>query len=558
MKKVYTFIALFCLFIILVACETKTLESTSKSTNTTLASENNHSSLTKPITVTTTKKTVLETIPNTKPIEVSVKGGCESVETKNGWIPVWCDEFEIDGSPKSTNWIFETGNGAGGWGNNELQYYTSRLENAKVEDGKLIITAIKESYNGYKYTSARMTTSGKFNFKYGKIEMKAKLPSTGGTWPAFWLMPQNSVYGGWPKSGEIDIMEATGNNLNGIMGTIHTGKYYWANNNQIGSGYKYLNNTASTAFHTYAIEWNEKGISWYLDDHMYYTTEGNANLKGENNLDVDPYMVWPFDQNFFVILNLAIGGNMGGNVSSAFTTDTYEVDYVRVFQKDYVTGDTETPSAPTNLKAIGTNLSSIYAGWNHSTDDKNVRGYNVYLDGKYYSFTSLNYAKIKDLDYNKEYMIGIEAIDYKGNVSPRVEKTMSTKDIPLALGKIEAEDYFVASGIQVETCSDQGGGKNVAYINSGDYLSFKLKVEEAGVYAIKYRVASQANGGSIQLLINGVSQGQPYTFGPTGGWQTWYTYTAAYVPLEEGIITLRLNMKDSDFNINYILIEKIE
>jgi beta-glucanase (GH16 family) len=254
-----------------------------------------------------------------------VDGGDDGGDTET-WQLVWSDEFngpDIDES----KWNFEIGTGNWGWGNGESQYYTNRQENAFIQDGKLIIKALNEDYNGADYTSARMTTKNKGDWTYGKIEVRAKLPIGQGTWPAIWMMPTNSVYGGWPNSGEIDIMEHVGCDAGNVHGTIHCNEYNWANNTQQGGT---LNNVlASTGtdvdeFHIYSIEWNENSINWYVDNINYFTY----------NKTEDNFTSWPFNENFFLILNLAIGGNWGGICSFNSTTfpQIFKIDYVRVYQ----------------------------------------------------------------------------------------------------------------------------------------------------------------------------------------------------------------------------------
>jgi beta-glucanase (GH16 family) len=232
---------------------------------------------------------------------------------------VWSDEF--DGSSLNTqNWTYEV-NGNGG-GNNELQYYTNSPKNLQVSDGTLKIIALKESYLGKSYTSARIVTKNKGDWKYGRIEARLKMPYGQGIWPAFWMMPTSNVYGGWPKSGEIDIMEYLGHETNKVYGTIHYGPA-WPNNQHSGSYYMLGNgNNFSDDFHVFAVEWEENVIRWYVDDKLYFTRTPSS---------ISPYD-WPFDQEFFVILNLAVGGNWPGNPDATTVfPQTYEVDYVRVY-----------------------------------------------------------------------------------------------------------------------------------------------------------------------------------------------------------------------------------
>ena len=227
---------------------------------------------------------------------------------------IWSEEFNIAGIPDAAKWGYDIGTGSGGWGNNELQYYTNRTENAAVSNGTLKITAIKENFNGTAYTSARLLTKDKFAFKYGRIEISAKVPTGGGTWPALWMLGSNINTAIWPACGEIDIMEHKGNEPNKIFGTIHHPAKYGAN----ADGGNVLITNAATSFHKYAVEWTALSIKFMVDDVTFYSVANSNSL--------------PFNQPFFILLNVAMGGNFGGAIDPTFTTGTMEVDYVRVYQ----------------------------------------------------------------------------------------------------------------------------------------------------------------------------------------------------------------------------------
>ena len=227
---------------------------------------------------------------------------------------VWSDEFDKPGSPDPNNWGFDLGTGSGGWGNNELENYTSRQANAVVSNGNLTISAIRESYNGSSFTSARLLSNSLYSFQYGKIEVRAKLPATTGTWPAIWMLGDNIATAGWPACGEIDIMEQSGTNKSIIYGTLH----YPSEANQYGDGATTNITGASTAFHTYSALWAPTSITLFVDGVSYYQLPNRTGL--------------PFNQKFFIILNVAMGGNFGGAVDPSFTTDSMVVDYVRVYQ----------------------------------------------------------------------------------------------------------------------------------------------------------------------------------------------------------------------------------
>jgi hypothetical protein len=224
---------------------------------------------------------------------------------------VWSDEFNTNGAPDATKWGYDLG--AGGWGNNESQYYTNRPENVVVENGSLKIKTIKENYSGSNYTSARILTKDKFSFKYGRVEIRAKLPIGGGTWPALWMLGNNINTVGWPACGEIDIMEHKGNETNKIHGTLHSpGR----SGNSPDTGTVNISN-ATSEFHIYTVDWSASAIKFYVDNNLFYTFSNSANL--------------PFNQNFFLIINNAMGGNFGGAIDTNFSSSVFEIDYVRVY-----------------------------------------------------------------------------------------------------------------------------------------------------------------------------------------------------------------------------------
>ena len=231
---------------------------------------------------------------------------------------VWQDEFNQDGVPNTSNWGYNTGVGDNGWGNNESQYYTDRLDNAKVENGLLKITAKKEDYQGSQYTSARLLTAGKFDFTYGRIDVRAKLPSGGGVWPAIWMLGSSISSLGWPAAGEIDIMEYVGNNPGKISSAIHTTSSSGATIN-----YKAVSiSNETTEFHLYSMVWTADSLTFMLDDVAYYTY---------NPATKNP-QTWPFNDKQFIILNIAMGGTLGGAIDTNFNTSTMEIDFVRVYQ----------------------------------------------------------------------------------------------------------------------------------------------------------------------------------------------------------------------------------
>jgi len=243
------------------------------------------------------------------------------------WRLVWSDEFNYSGLPDAKKWDYDVG--GNGWGNKELQFYTARRqENARVEDGHLIIEARKESWEGRDYTSARLVSRGKGDWTYGRFEVRAKLPSGRGTWPAIWMLPTGWAYGHWPDSGEIDIMEHVGFDPDVVHTSIHTRAYNHTINTQKTAQLKLPN--SRTEFNVYAVEWTPEEIRGFVNDKQFFTFR-NERL---TNPDAD-FRQWPFDKPFHLLLNLAVGGMWGGQqgVDPAIWPQRLEIDYVRVYQR---------------------------------------------------------------------------------------------------------------------------------------------------------------------------------------------------------------------------------
>ena len=252
-----------------------------------------------------------------------------------GYELVWSDEFDYSGKPDTSKWSLEYGYIA----NNEAQYYTDSLKNARVENGALIIEANKEKIknSGFvskddpswkknseyaSYTSSRLVTRNIAEWQYGVIEVKAKIPRGVGMWPAIWMLGKNQAEVGWPKCGEIDIMEHVGYYQDSIFGTIHTGAYNHMIGTQKGSSI-YIEHPYDQ-FHTYSIEWTPQKIDFFLDGTVYF------NVTNEHKTTAE----WPFDQPFYMILNIAVGGSWGGvkGIDDSVFPQQMVIDYVRVYQ----------------------------------------------------------------------------------------------------------------------------------------------------------------------------------------------------------------------------------
>jgi beta-glucanase (GH16 family) len=449
------------------------------------------------------------------------------------WQLAWSDEFNGSIGP---DWVFETGNGGGGWGNNELEYY--RRENAGIENNALVINARREDFGGFRYTSARMKTQGIRNFKYGRIEARMKLPSFMGAWPAFWMLGANLPQAGWPDAGEIDIMEHV-NAEDRSYGTIH-----WRDNN--GNYAQYGGNTAVTVadWHVYAIEWDANAIRWYVDGNKFHEASIQNGVNGTEE----------FQREFFLLLNFAIGGNWPG-----FTVDETKlpakmlVDYVRV----YTAG------------AGGTGVATAY-------QDCNYAGYGVALPEGRYTLAQLQALgarndDLSSLRVNAGYQVTLYENDNFAGAS--VTKTADTSCLvgdgfndratSLVVARVnqpwsltlQAENFSAQSGVQVEACSE--GGSDVGWIETGDWLAYNsITFPANGSYRVEYRVASP-NGGALSLDLNagGILLGQVQV-PATGGWQNWTTVSHT-VSVAAGTYSLGVYAQQGGWNINWIRITRL-
>lgn len=260
---------------------------------------------------------------------VAAAAALSTAQAVTAWTLIWADEFQqADGStPDSTKWGYEIG--GNGWGNNELEYYTSRTNNARIEGGQLVIEARAESFLGKNYTSARLLTKNKWSWAYGRIEARIKLPRGQGIWPAFWMLGANFDSVGWPTCGEIDIMENVGSEPSTVHGTVHGPGY--SGGSGIGGPFVFTNGVAvADDFHVFAVEWETNRLRWYVDSQLYFTVTP-TNLPGGTQ--------WVFSQPQFLLLNVAVGGNWPGNPNGTTTfPQRLTVDYVRVYASTNVPG----------------------------------------------------------------------------------------------------------------------------------------------------------------------------------------------------------------------------
>lgn len=441
------------------------------------------------------------------------------------WELVWQDEF--NGSI-SSDWVFETGTGDWGWGNNEQQYY--RAENATVVNGALRIQARRENFGGMNYTSARLKTQGKRSFKYGKIEARISMPSFNGVWPAFWMLGSNITSVGWPACGEIDIMEHV--NAGGqIFGSAH-----WDFNGH--AEYGGNTTTSITNYHVYSIEWDEQAIRWYIDGNKYHEMNIANGINGTHELHNE----------HFIILNMAIGGEWPGyNIDNSAFPANMMVDYVRVYKKS------TTSNSPVslyqhhnyggyvgNLEVGSYTLSQLQALGIQNDDVTSLKvksGYKVTLY-EHDNFGGRSLVKTSDVSS----LVNDGFNDITSSVIVSTNSSNFNKTI-------EAENYSAMQGVQTEPCSE--GGLNVGYIDAGDWMAYNsINIPVPGNYTVEYRVAS-FSGSQLSLDINaGSTQLGVVQIPATGGWQNWTTVKHV-VYLNAGTYNFGIYAPSGGWNINW-------
>jgi len=395
----------------------------------------------------------------------------------------WSDDFNGTSLDQS-KWNYQTGDGCPGncgWGNNELEYYTSNSGNVSVSGGNLALTALYQpNYNGSgkNYTSGKLVTSGKFSQKYGRYEARIKVPSAAGIWPAFWMLADNTA---WPGTGEIDILECLNTNPTTWYGTLH-----YASTSGVHQSMGSTWNSPvplSNDFHIYACEWTTDHISWYIDGVLRGTVTKAAAVAGGG--------AWPFDnQKFFIILNLAVGGNFPGqNPISSQYPQTMLVDYVRVYSGDPCTVQ-QSPYNGTAVSIPGT-----------------IQAENYDLGGQ-------------DVAYNDS-----ETANQGG--------------------------AYRTDGVDIEATTDTDGGYNVGWTATGEWLEYTVNVTATANYAIAFRTAGTSTA-TLHLEVDGNNVTGDVALPNTGGWQTWATTTKTNVSLSAGQHVLRVYEATGGFNLNYI------
>ena len=494
-----------------------------------------------------------------------------SLASAQDWQLVWSDEFDTPGAPNAANWTYDLG--ASGWGNQERQNYTDRLENARVEDGALVIEAREEALGGAPYTSARLVTRGLQAWTYGRIEARIQLPQGQGIWPAFWMLPTDSPYGGWPTSGEIDIMEFLGHDTDQSHGTIHYGGGSIGHQFS-GQPYTLPSGTFPETYHTFAIEWEPQEIRWYVNDTHFATRTGWSSAAA-------PYPA-PFDQPFHLLLNVAVGGVWPGypDETTVFPQRML-VDYVRVFQDATAAPSvalTATPPASVLEGAtVGLEVEAsdpdgidrvefLQAGGVLAVDEQ--APYEWSIEGAESGCYSLS-ARAVDADGYESVTEPIEVV--VGDGCPdgsRAPFGLVAQPIP---GRIEAEAYDLGGdgvayrdltdantgaggrpdeGVDLSPSRDSGGGVDVADINAREWVTYSVDIAEAGDYNVIARIAS-ASGGRLRLSLDGdvLLDGD---LSQTGSDPRYGNARLGQVTLPAGRHVLRVDMRSAGFALNWL------
>lgn len=488
------------------------------------------------------------------------------------WELLWNDEFDYIGLPDTTHWSYDVG--GHGWGNAEDQYYTEdRSKNARVDGDHLVIEARKESYGGKNYTSARLVSKHKGDWTYGRIEVRAQLPSGRGTWPAIWMLPTRSYYGnrGWPDTGEIDIMEHVGYNPGHIYATIHTDAYNHMRGTQKG-GSTHISD-ASDELHVYSVEWTPYKLSFSVDGTRFWTYS-----KGLNN-----WQGWPFDRDFHLVMNIAIGGSWGGaqGIDDSIFPQKMLIDYVRVYR--YTDVPEVTIDVPVTLDAGTT---ATFSGTASDLDGQ-IRRIELYqsdgLLGKVTSETAQWNWSVSNISQGC-YSIRAAAIDDGGWTSYSEPKRMTVGDscsqnAPYLIKphpiseRLEAEYYDLGGpgvayrdftptnegkGIRLDEGVDvfpttDGVGYHIGNTTRREWVTYTVHVDQAGIYDLQLRLASQASSIAFSLEFDGVDKTGiiEYT-NRQSGFQLVRVITEDGIELEEGTQVMKLTFHRGIPKLNWL------
>ncbi|HSZ26491.1 MAG TPA: carbohydrate-binding protein [Cytophagaceae bacterium] len=404
---------------------------------------------------------------------------------------VWSDEFN-GSSLDLTKWSYQTGNGCPslcGWGNSELEYYTTSTSNVNVTGGNLVLTVLPQVTGSSSFTSGKIVTLNNYSWTYGRFEASIRMPIGAGLWPAFWMLP---VVDNWPTTGEIDITEYRGDNTSCTSGTLHYGNL-WPNDQYDGTTYCDTTNLGNV-YHLYAVEWDVNEIRFYFDGRI---TKIETRIPNSLNPASNNANVWPWNTNFYIILNLAVGGWFTGVTTAAgvvLTKPTMEIDYVRVWDMTAAAGS-EWPfnGSPTPVPAPIPGI--------------------------------------------------VQAEEYDRTCA---EAAYYDTDLPNNGGAFRGEM------VDIETTTDIGGGYDVGWIVTNEYLKYTVNVVTSGTYNFNFRIASNGGGGALHVEMDGTNVTGTVNIPNTGSWTNWQTVTLNTISLTAGNHVMRVFIENGGFNLNYI------
>ena len=488
------------------------------------------------------------------------------------WQLVWADEFGTPGAPDPAKWDYDLG--GSGWGNQESQLYTNSLDNARVEDGMLIIEAREEQVGSNAYTSARLVTRGRASWKYGRIEARMKLPEGQGIWPAFWMLAEDSPYGGWPTSGEIDIMELLGHEPNRVHGTLHYGGGTLGHR-FTGDSHTLATGTFTDSFHTFAIEWEPREFRWYVDGEMVLKQLSWTSAAA-------PYPA-PFDQPFHLLLNVAVGGLWPGYPDATTTfPQQMQVDYVRVYQ-DATLYPQVTLDGPANSTVDAGATVELAAS---TTSEGVTKVEFLQDDGVLAVDTEAPYTAEIPGVVDGCYALRVRATNDAGYITETEPVPITVGDgcpedsrapylmVPAVIpGAIEAEYYDLGGanvayrdfteantgngirqleGPDTQISRDTGGGGDLTSLSAREWTTYTVDIAEAGSYLVRARVAGSV-GGTMQLSLDGKDLLGDLAISSTGGDITYGTVLRETVELPAGRHVLRIDFRSGGYVLNRLL-----
>jgi len=503
-------------------------------------------------------------------LSLAVLLGGASVHAQD-WDLVWSDEFDVDGAPDPANWNYDIG--GHGWGNAERQFYTDRTENARVEGGVLVIEAREEAWEGSDYTSARLVTRGTAAWTYGRIEARIKLPSGQGIWPAFWMLPTDSPYGGWPVGGEIDIMEYLGHDTDRVYGTLHYGGGS-IGHRYTGTHFDLTEGGFDEGFHTFAIEWEPRRIRWFVDGELYQTQVNWTSAGG-------PYPA-PFDSPFHLLLNVAVGGRWPGYPDETTTfPQRMEVDYVRVYQdaEAYPEVTLADPSGGGTVEAGATLVLEATAEDNDPIESVRFLQGDGVLGADIFAPYGLTVEGVADGCYSLRAQ-ATDAVGYTGASGPvelvvgggcpagsawpylirpaEVPGVVQAEYFDLGGAGVAYSDFSAENtgggirpdeGVDLRPSKDDGGGDDLTDVQAREWVTYTVDVADAGRYRVQARMASGV-GGTLRLSLDGDDLTGDVTLPPTGGDISYRNVEVGEVVLPAGRHVLRVDFRSGGLSVN--------